>query len=263
MFSANIFSAEANEAYYGQEFASERHRHGQEVNAKVNIRAVSNLVPIRKLGTALDIGSGYGYFVRKLCDAGLKAEGLEPSTQEAGFARAQGVHTTHAMLNDSTALGLFDLVTSFEVIEHSPQPREFLANAARQVGPNGWLVVMTDNFGARVVTEMGTLFPKWIPHSHVSHFSGETFLAECEALPGFQIQRTLSFTPWELWALAVKNKVRRLPSYSLDETLATEMKGQLRLPRIRKWINPLWFSLTARANLKGQLIYVAMKKVAK
>ncbi|HSN22224.1 MAG TPA: class I SAM-dependent methyltransferase [Usitatibacter sp.] len=260
-FSGRVMEPGRLAEYYAKGFGSERHRAGQEINAHVNRLALARLVPLARVRTALDVGSGYGFLVRRLRELGIDARGLEPSADEASWAAQNGAPTTRAALDARAEPGRFDLVTSFEVLEHALEPRRFLADAARLVAPGGWLVVMTDNFESAVVERMGTQFPKWIPHAHVSHFAPATFTRLCASLPGFALRGSLSYTPWELTIAALLHRLgRRTPPFELDRVMATEMCGTLRWPGLRRTLDPLWFRLSARDGLRGELMYAALQR---
>src|SRR4029453_13739408 len=93
----------------------------------------------------------------------------------------------------------FDIVTTFEVIEHIQDPRSFLSELIGYISPGGYLLVMTDNFESDIVRALGAGFPKWIPHSHISHFGSSVF-ERLISDAGMVVTRRLSYTPWELTA---------------------------------------------------------------
>lgn len=266
MYSSRILDAGSLENYYKAEFGSERHRLGQQINAMVNSYIVSALLAPKRGARLLDVGSGYGYFVRRVIDGlGVDAEGVELSEGEASFAKTKLGIRVYNGPPESAPLprDTFDIVTSFEVIEHVARPREFVALLASFLEPGGYLVICTDNFGSRAATRMGAAFPKWIPHSHVSHFESQTLRALVASLPGLDVTKEASFTPWELISrMIVRPKTRERPNeaFDLDETLATEMTGTLRMAALRRHLNPLWVRLTLRNDLAGSLMFIVARK---
>src|SRR5262249_45847993 len=147
----------------------------------------------------------------------------------------------------------FDVVSCFEVIEHVAEPIGFVRELAALVRPGGHLLVMTDNFEAPAVRALRGGFPKWIPHSHVSHFSPETLRRCVEAVAGLTVERVASFTPWDMVARQWRARLKPPPpddrAFDLAATLATEMSGDYRLYWLRYAVNPLW----ARWRLTGDL----------
>jgi hypothetical protein len=120
---------------------------------------------------------------------------------------------------------------------------------------------MTDNFDARVVERMGADFPKWIPHAHVSHFSASTFRRLCSELAGLSPAGAASYTPWELSLLMARHRLGwRPPPFDVESVMAAEMGGSFRWPGVRRVLDPLWFRISARGHLDGQLMYVALRR---
>lgn len=266
IYSKAVLSDEALGRYYAMGFGGLRQRQGQLVNARVNTHMLARLVRPQPGMTMLDVGAGYGYLLRQMQNRfGVVGVGVEPSLQEAEFARNElGVNVMAHMLNSAgLPKAAFDVVVSFEVIEHVPHPLLFLQELLTYVKPGGLLVVMTDNFGSAAVKSLGKGFPKWIPHTHISHFAADTMATSMRNLGGVQIERVLSFTPWEFQARRLANWVGqggRGPAYSLRQALVSERGGQYRFYRLRRWLNVAWARLSAQPNLDGAAMYVACRK---
>lgn len=268
LYSSRVFTAEALSAYYTQGFGGLRHQMGQSVNAAVNAALLPRLLHLRPGMRLLDVGAGYGYLLARLAGRhGVQGTGVEPSHQEAAFARdSLGVNVVPAMLADA---GLdkasFDVVASFEVIEHVPQPPDFIHELLEYVKPGGRLVVMTDNFDSRVVRSLGAGFPKWIPHTHISHFSAATLMRTLAAVPGLVLEQSLSFTPWEFLARDALQRLRGAAptpaqAYSLRQALASEMGGQYKLFRLRRLLNAAWARASASGGMDGAAMYFCCRK---
>jgi SAM-dependent methyltransferase len=266
MFSGRILPPDALTQYYEQSFGSDRHRKGQIVNARVNAAALTALGVPGPDHRVLDVGAGYGFLVKTLRERGVDAHGVEPSTQEATHARDElNLPVRPGLLADAGfEQESFDLVMCFEVIEHLDRPVPFVAELATYVRPGGRLLVMTDNFESAVVRRMGPRWPKWIPHSHVSHFAPTTLEACIERAAPLTVEKRLSYTPWEN-VLAAQRARLRAPAdakdaYDLEQVLATEMGGAYRLFALRKMLNVVWFGLTRRSDLRGALMYALARK---
>jgi hypothetical protein len=122
--------------------------------------------------------------------------------------------------------------------------------------------MMTDNFDSPAARGMGCEFPKWIPHSHISHFTPAT-LEKCINRAGAENVSFYSHTPWEILALAAKIRLSasKPPSacFYLDDVLATEMNRPLRLFALRKLLNKFWVPLSLRQNKNGSLMYAVVR----
>jgi SAM-dependent methyltransferase len=94
---------------------------------------------------------------------------LNPRAVEV--SRSKGHEIFSADLGEFAAAraGSFDLVTAFQVIEHVPNPVEFLRMAARIVRPQGYIVVGVPN--SRGIHSLAPLDPhEWPPH-HLSRWN--------------------------------------------------------------------------------------------
>lgn len=93
----------------------------------------------------LDVGAGNGYFVHLArSEFGMNAEGLEISAAEADFARDTfGVELLRGDL--SVVRDRYDVITSFNVLEHVKQPTGLLEQMSERLAPGGLIVVTTPN----------------------------------------------------------------------------------------------------------------------
>lgn len=95
----------------------------------------------------LDIACGGGRFLEMARQAQATAVGID--TNEVGVARARrlGLDVQLASLDQfaSQEAGRFDVVTAFQVLEHVPDPTEFVRLALTCVKPGGLLLVSVPN----------------------------------------------------------------------------------------------------------------------
>ena len=265
LYSKRVLTPEAVETYYGSSHETPYVR-PQTVNARVNHRALRALLPLAKTRSFLDVGAGYGLLLKTLQKRyGMSVAGVELSRSEARYARdALGLDVRNKSLSEAGfAKGSFDVAACFEVLEHTLNPIDFLRQLIEHVRPGGHVLVMTDNFEAPVVRRMGAWWPKWIPHTHVSHFASETLL-ECFRKAGStEVVSCLSYTPWENLVKAAATGSRSdVPSYSLKAALDYEVAKPYPLYHLRYAFNPVWFELTRRRRLGGSLNYVVARKLA-
>lgn len=106
------------------------------------LRRIVGLKAGRKV---LDVGAGNGYFVALArSEFGFEAEGVEISDAEIAFARDKfGVELHKQALQDLPRS--YDVVTSFNVLEHVKEPKQLLREMADRVRPGGLLVLTTPN----------------------------------------------------------------------------------------------------------------------
>jgi 2-polyprenyl-3-methyl-5-hydroxy-6-metoxy-1,4-benzoquinol methylase len=106
------------------------------------LRAVKRHMATPKL---LDVGAGNGYFVYLARNEfAIPADGLEISTTEADYARDTfGVELLRGDL--SVVTERYDVITSFNVLEHVKEPMGLLEQMSARLAPGGLLVVTTPN----------------------------------------------------------------------------------------------------------------------
>ena len=96
----------------------------------------------------LDLGCGTGYGTAELASRATEAVGVDVAPEAIEYA-TQHYRTGHFVQVTATDLpfddGAFDLVTSFELIEHLTDWRSLLAQARRVLHPAGLFVVSTPN----------------------------------------------------------------------------------------------------------------------
>jgi hypothetical protein len=136
---------------------------------------------------------------------------------------------------------------------------------AEYVRPGGLLVIMTDNFESTIVKMLRGSFPKWIPHSHVSHFAPGSLRRCISSVPGLSPEAEASYSPWDMVGRQLLSVLKRpIPDeqvYDLRAALATEMNRKYKLFHLRHSLNPLWARITLRETLEcGALMYAVYRK---
>jgi SAM-dependent methyltransferase len=128
----------------------------------------------------LEIGCGVGEFSRLLAERGARVIGADISPVAVEHTRLQleRYEGTDAIVADICAIPFrdesFDLVVSLETIEHSPDPRNALAELVRVARRGGRLIISNPNYldfiglyrlakriSGRPFTEAGQPINKW------------------------------------------------------------------------------------------------------
>ena len=148
-------------------------------------RIVETFPPWIGEGRLLDVGCATGKFLRLMQSVGWRVAGIE--LDAAAAAKARGV-TPDVFVGDPGAAPFapksFDVITSFHVVEHLPEPRAALARMLEWLAPGGLMIVEVPNVGGvggRVFGRYwsGLDFPR-----HLTHFTPATMAAMVERAGG-------------------------------------------------------------------------------
>ncbi len=110
-------------------------------------RKVRNVIlRYKQTGSAMDVGSGSGNFLRCLRQAGFEVFGVEPSLSGSAYARSEhGVETFHGTVEGFAASGTtreFDVVSLLNVLEHLKDPAAILSLLRPRIRSGGILVIV-------------------------------------------------------------------------------------------------------------------------
>lgn len=133
----------------------------------------------------LEIGAGVGYFLAAARNRGVEVAGVElnPSAASAAIAAGFTVYQED-LINLSQRFGqIYDMVCSFQVLEHVTNPRFFLEGMLGLLRNGGKLVLSVPNDSVmRVIDpELQELLNQ--PPHHMSHWTENVFCALQEVLP--------------------------------------------------------------------------------
>ena len=131
---------------------------------------------IRRLGnnptinTLLEIGCGNGCFLEKVASC-YEAHGNEINEQAVLVCKSKKLNVTTDRLE--TIGQTFDAVVSFEVLEHVPNPDDFLGKMISVLSPQGTLIIGVPNPEGSL-KEMGNVLLDMPPH-HATRWSVRAF----------------------------------------------------------------------------------------
>jgi SAM-dependent methyltransferase len=129
-----------------------------------------------KGGAMLDVGCASGYFLESLGN-GWEKHGLEILHLAAQRARARGGINVHECGIASAGFTgqSFDVVCSFDVVEHLADPMSFLLEARRILKPSGWLLVGTGDSRSLAARMSGSRWTYLCIPEHLSFFNSPSF----------------------------------------------------------------------------------------
>jgi SAM-dependent methyltransferase len=125
-------------------------------------------------GRLLDVGCACGYLLDVALETGYDAHGIEFSA--AAIAQASAVARPRIRQGNvdelgASELGEFDVVTAFDIVEHSLAPLTFLHRVHGLLRPGGWLVLTTPDVHHPLRFLMGRRWPMLQPLQHTVLFS--------------------------------------------------------------------------------------------
>lgn len=140
------------------------HRQLQEIIAQFS--------PFRQHNRLLDVGCGSGVLLEAARAAGWEAEGLEVSLPAVEHVREMGFKVFHGELSEARyPAAHFDVVTASEILEHVPDPRPLVAEAARILRPGGLFWATTPHSRGASARVLGTKWSVVSPPEHLHLFS--------------------------------------------------------------------------------------------
>jgi 2-polyprenyl-3-methyl-5-hydroxy-6-metoxy-1,4-benzoquinol methylase len=116
-----------------------------------------------KGGRLLEVGPGYGVFAHQAKKGGFEVEVIERGESCCNFlSKSIGVKVVKSDQPHKAieTVEEYDVIALWQVIEHLPNPWEFLSKAAKNLKVNGVMVIATPNPSA---FQFGLLGAKW-PH---------------------------------------------------------------------------------------------------
>jgi SAM-dependent methyltransferase len=143
-------------AYFERDFRcgrSERSYFSEDAFRDENRALLDAFAALGAPGRLLEVGCAGGWLLKHATEQGWEARGVELSAEAVAHARGLGLDVFHGDLADAHLPPCsFDLVYMGDVLEHVPEPKTALLEAARVLKPGGHLYLrgpITTNSMAR------------------------------------------------------------------------------------------------------------------
>lgn len=131
--------------------------------------------PYRKTNNIIDVGCGDGFFLETARKRKWNVFGTEFTQEKIEACRQKGIQITTSPLDSNLyQAGFFDVVTSFEVIEHINTPQQELKSFDAVLRNGGVVYITTPNFNS---ISRSILKSKWniIEYpEHLSYYTKQT-----------------------------------------------------------------------------------------
>ena len=146
---------------------------------------IEKLLPGR--GRLLDVGTAAGAFLAAARGREWQVEGCEPNRWLARWgSRHYGIPIrTGELFDQPFPPESFDVVTLWDVIEHTPDPSRVLRTARKLVRPGGLVVVNYPDIGSWIAKALGRRWP-FLSAVHLYYFTRDT-MTRLLARHGFDV----------------------------------------------------------------------------
>jgi 2-polyprenyl-3-methyl-5-hydroxy-6-metoxy-1,4-benzoquinol methylase len=150
VFMGRIPSVEELKTYYSQySYSGERVHFISRHTLKSYNQLLDEWKPYRKTNRLLDSGCGLGWFLSVARERGWEVYGTEFSQAAVSICSEKGIHMKEGALSVSMfEENYFDVITSFEVMEHLNNPHVELRAISRLLRPGGLFYCTTPNFNS-------------------------------------------------------------------------------------------------------------------
>jgi len=141
----------------------------REATFSYNFKNFLHLIPPR--GKLLEVGSYYGIFLKIAKEYGYHVYGIEPSKDAAKVAKEkyniETLASTLSKLEGGTEQ--FDIITSWDVLEHLTHPMQEVSLVAQQLKPDGIFAFSTLDYKNWYPRLFGQRWP-WMMDMHIYYF---------------------------------------------------------------------------------------------
>jgi 2-polyprenyl-3-methyl-5-hydroxy-6-metoxy-1,4-benzoquinol methylase len=148
---------------------------------------------VRKTNRLLDVGCGIGYFLDVAKSRGWEVYGTEYTDEAIRICQSKGIQMQQGILNpENYSPDSFDVITSFEVIEHINTPNTELINITSLLRKGGYFYITTPNFNSLLRYYLGPNYNVIGWPEHLSYYTPATlsYLLKIHGLKKVYLQST-------------------------------------------------------------------------
>ena len=217
---------------------------------------LDKMEPFRKTGRLLDVGCGIGFFLDEAKKRGWEVYGTEYSERLIGLLREKGITIHEGQLNsENYEDGFFDLVTSFEVIEHINNPINELNHISKMLRKGGLVYLTTPNFNSLLRRKLKIQYNVIKYPEHLSYYTPKTIirLFNSNGFKKWKVETTgISLT--RLRTSQGSSAQKFVSASSDDEKLRQQMDEKWYLGLVKSAINTTLTAIGSGDSLKGWFI---------
>ena len=196
---------------FDEVLAAEREYPNATVDAARLVGCAKEHLPKKNGLTALDIGSGYGFFTAAALRAGFEVTAVNPGVWENNiFEQMNGFRPTESFFEDVDFTQQFDLVILSQVLEHIENPLGMLSRVQSILSPHGVVAIAVPNFDSywvKIFKRDGGVI--WVPE-HLNCFSKKS-LTMLLSRAGFDVVRYQAISRFPYFYLSNRFHLNGLP----------------------------------------------------
>lgn len=166
-------SVERDEEYYQHLLLGEKEGSHTSITYQL-INSTLNLSSIKENRTWLDVGCGSGHIVHNMQRMGWDVVGIEPGEWGQIAAKDRQLNIIKGFLTRNTFDRKFDIVSATDVLEHQPNPYEFVELLKYYLKPKG-VIILSFPFADSMFAKL--LKSRWdmiAPPTHCQFFNKES-----------------------------------------------------------------------------------------
>ena len=222
------------------------------ITKKRHYELLEEFEPYRKTGKLLDIGCGIGHFLTSSKEKGWDVYGTEYTDKAVGICQSLGIKMHKGKLDPAVfQKEMFDVVTSFEVLEHINNPKEEVQNIRQILRPGGLFYFTTPNFNALERYALKGKYNIFAYPEHLSYYTKKT-INYLLSNNGFQ-KKKLRTTGISLTRIksSLGKKEEFISADSNDEKVRQQFETNSFMQFVKNSLNSVLSALGVGNSLKG------------
>ena len=129
---------------------------------------------LKKNANVLDLGCGFGYFLKYLKSKKISYKGIEPSNETANFCRNKLSLNVVSTKLEGEKNNFYNLITLFDVLEHLKDPCKYFKIINRKLKKNAYCVAYTPNIHSLSYALIGSEQNTMLPFEHLVFFNNKS-----------------------------------------------------------------------------------------
>ena len=210
----------------------------------------------RKTNKILDVGCGIGYFLEVAKERGWDVYGTEYTDEAIQICSSKGINMQKGILSSRNYQNEeFDIITSFEVIEHINNPIDELTNFYKVLRKGGLVYITTPNFNSLLRYRLKSEYNVICYPEHLSYYTPKTLkkLFTCVDFKTKKIESTgISLT--RLKTSKGVSKQSFISKESDDEKIRSQIENKKHLQFLKYLVNRILTVIGKGDALKGYFI---------